>query len=244
MVEAKGSTNFGPIPQAEKTGHLKIVPNARVTTIEVDRKGRASGVASYVLKGGEQDLLPAGRASCVLCTYVYENTRLLLLSKSKAFPKGLSNNHGQVGRNYISHVYPADRTASSRESLTSIASPGRARSEQATTTVERRQLRPHLGTPTSSGAPFSTRGWRTSRSAHRARPTPPSVPALRHRLEGMAAQERQLGRGRQRPDREPPLRGQLRRPRPDDQGCLGAVGPPRVTFLDLHAQEKARYAFA
>jgi gluconate 2-dehydrogenase alpha chain len=28
---------------------------------------------------------------------------MLLLSKSKAFPDGLSNNHGQVGRHYMSH---------------------------------------------------------------------------------------------------------------------------------------------
>jgi len=27
-----------------------------------------------------------------------KNTRLLLLSKSKAYPNGLSNNHGQVGK--------------------------------------------------------------------------------------------------------------------------------------------------
>jgi gluconate 2-dehydrogenase alpha chain len=36
--------------------------------------------------------------------YVYENTRLLLLSTSKARPDGLSNRHGQVGRNYMAHV--------------------------------------------------------------------------------------------------------------------------------------------
>ena len=39
----------------------------------------------------------------LLASYAYENVRLLLLSKSKAFPNGLSNNHGQVGRHYLSH---------------------------------------------------------------------------------------------------------------------------------------------
>jgi gluconate 2-dehydrogenase alpha chain len=39
----------------------------------------------------------------VLATYTYENVRLLLLSKSKAYPNGLSNNLGQVGKNYIGH---------------------------------------------------------------------------------------------------------------------------------------------
>ena len=35
--------------------------------------------------------------------FTYENVRLLLLSKSKPFPNGLSNNRGQVGRHYFSH---------------------------------------------------------------------------------------------------------------------------------------------
>ena len=39
----------------------------------------------------------------LLASFTYENTRLLLLSKSKAFPNGLSNNHKQVGRHYFSH---------------------------------------------------------------------------------------------------------------------------------------------
>ena len=42
------------------------------------------------------------RSSCS-ASYTYENVRLLLLSKSKAFPNGLSNNHGQVGKHYIGH---------------------------------------------------------------------------------------------------------------------------------------------
>jgi gluconate 2-dehydrogenase alpha chain len=39
----------------------------------------------------------------LLASYTYENTRLLLLSESKPYPKGLSNNHGQVGRHYFGH---------------------------------------------------------------------------------------------------------------------------------------------
>jgi len=47
----------------------------------------------------------------LLSSYTYENSRLLLLSKSKAFPNGLSNNHGQVGRHYMSHGQSASVTA-------------------------------------------------------------------------------------------------------------------------------------
>ena len=47
----------------------------------------------------------------LLATFTYENTRLLLLSKSAAFPNGLSNNHGQVGKHYLSHHQGAPVTA-------------------------------------------------------------------------------------------------------------------------------------
>src|SRR5258707_15200568 len=39
----------------------------------------------------------------LVASYTYENVRLLLLSRSKAYPNGLSNNHDQVGRHYFSH---------------------------------------------------------------------------------------------------------------------------------------------
>jgi gluconate 2-dehydrogenase alpha chain len=99
-VDAKGSTNLAPIPQAEKTGNLKVVEHARVLEIVVDGDGLASGVR--YLKGNAVHFQPA--RAVLLAGYTYENTRLLLLSKSSAFPNGLSNNHGQVGRHYLAHV--------------------------------------------------------------------------------------------------------------------------------------------
>ena len=99
-VDAKGSTNLAPIPQAEKTGNLKVVEHARVLEIVVDGDGLASGVR--YLKGNAEHFQPA--RAILLAGYTYENTRLLLLSKSSAFPDGLSNNHGQVGRHYLAHV--------------------------------------------------------------------------------------------------------------------------------------------
>ena len=87
------------IPRAQKTGNLDVVTEAQVTRIDVDREGRASGV--QYLKGGETYIQPA--AVVLLASYTYENVRLLLLSSSAAYPAGLSNNHGQVGRHYFSH---------------------------------------------------------------------------------------------------------------------------------------------
>ena len=106
-VDAKNSPAITTIPKAQKTGRLQVVTRAHVTTIEVDREGRASGV-TYVTDGVEY-FQPA--KVVLLASYTYENTRTLLLSKSSAYPNGLSNNHGQVGRHYFSHNQQAGVTA-------------------------------------------------------------------------------------------------------------------------------------
>lgn len=106
-VDAKNSTAVTTIPRAQATGRFKSVTQAIVTQINVDAQGRASGVT--YLQGGTEYFQPAKMV--LLATFAYENTRLLLLSKSKAFPNGLSNNHGQVGRHYFSHHQGAPVTA-------------------------------------------------------------------------------------------------------------------------------------
>jgi gluconate 2-dehydrogenase alpha chain len=106
-IRSKGSTAVTTIPKAQQTGRLDVVTQATVTTIEVDQNGRTRGV-NYV-KGGMEYFQPA--SVVLLASYVYENVRLLLLSKSKAYPAGLSNNHGQVGRHYFSHNQGAAVTA-------------------------------------------------------------------------------------------------------------------------------------
>jgi gluconate 2-dehydrogenase alpha chain len=92
---AKGSAELTVIPRAEATGLLRIETGARVTSIEVGRDGLASG-ARYVKDGVERFI--AAR-TVLLCAFVYENTRLLLVS-------GLANDAGQVGRHYMAHVTP------------------------------------------------------------------------------------------------------------------------------------------
>ncbi|MDC3266820.1 GMC family oxidoreductase [Gammaproteobacteria bacterium] len=98
-VEAKNSTAVSTIPKAQKTGNLAVVTEAHVTRIHVDKDGRASAVE--YLKNGEIYLQPADVV--LLAGYTYENARLLLLSDSDAYPNGLSNNNGQVGRHYMTH---------------------------------------------------------------------------------------------------------------------------------------------
>jgi gluconate 2-dehydrogenase alpha chain len=99
---AKGALDTTVIPRAEATGRLRIETGARVVRIEVDGDGRTTGV-TYVKDGREQ--FAAARA-VLLGAFTYENIRLLLLSDSKAYPHGLSNNHGRVGRDFMCHVTP------------------------------------------------------------------------------------------------------------------------------------------
>jgi gluconate 2-dehydrogenase alpha chain len=106
-VDAKSSTAVTTIPKAVETGRLKVVTRAHVTTLEADGEGRVSGV-NYLVDGTEY-FQPA--KVVLLASYVYENVRLLLLSKSKPYPKGLSNQHGQVGKHYFSHNQGASVTA-------------------------------------------------------------------------------------------------------------------------------------
>ncbi len=106
-VNAKSSPAVSTIPKAQKTGRFQVVTEAHVTRIEVDRDGRASGV-TYI-KDNAEFTQPADVV--LIASQTYENVRLLLLSKSPAFPNGLSNNHAQVGRHYFSHAQFGGLTA-------------------------------------------------------------------------------------------------------------------------------------
>ena len=106
-VSAKNSTAVTTIPRAETTGRLQVVTEATATSIEVDALGRATGV-TYI-KDGRTVFQPA--TVVLLAGYVYENVRLLLLSTSKPYPRGLSNNQGQVGRHYFAHNLGGGATA-------------------------------------------------------------------------------------------------------------------------------------
>jgi gluconate 2-dehydrogenase alpha chain len=106
-VSAKNSTSVTTIPAAEKTKNLTIFERAQVTRILSDANGKVTGV--QYIRDGQEYFQPA--KVVLLASYTYENNRLLLLSKSKAYSNGLSNNHGQVGKHYIGHWATRERTA-------------------------------------------------------------------------------------------------------------------------------------
>ena len=106
-VSAKSSTAVTTIPAAAKTKRLTIFDLAQVTRIAADASGRVTGV-NY-LRNGEEFFQPC--KAVLLAGYTYENSRLLLLSKSGAYRNGLANNHGQVGRHFFAHYQTGAVTA-------------------------------------------------------------------------------------------------------------------------------------
>lgn len=98
-LRAKNSTCFSTIPAALKTKNLTIFDRAQVTRILADNRGKVTGV--LYIRDGQEFFQPA--KAVLVGSYTYENVRLLLLSKSKAFPNGLANRHGQVGKHYFGH---------------------------------------------------------------------------------------------------------------------------------------------
>jgi gluconate 2-dehydrogenase alpha chain len=106
-VNAKNSTAVTTIPAALKTKNLTIFDLAHVTRLVADSSGRVIGV-SY-LRNREEFFQPA--KVVLLASYTYENSRLLLLSKSATYRNGLSNNHGQVGKHFFAHYQTGAVTA-------------------------------------------------------------------------------------------------------------------------------------
>jgi gluconate 2-dehydrogenase alpha chain len=233
MADAKGATDVGAIAEAERTKNLKVVTGARVTKIEVDKNGRATG-ATFV-KGGKTYFQPADVV--ILSTYIYENTRLLLLSTSKAFPKGLSNNSGQVGQHYISHLYGGMNGLFPGKELNRFSGSGAQR-----TTVDdwNADNFDHKGLNFIGGAVIDAR--MENKPIGAARSTPPSVPtwgsawkdwlhknansvgAVGTQVEVLPYQENYC-------DLDPTVKDAWGRP------------VLRITF-NLQAQETARHAFA
>src|SRR5882757_5846321 len=100
-VGAKSSILVTKLPEADKTGNFKLVTGAMCYRVNSDNSGRATGVSYYGPDGSdnsiEADLV-------VLAPFIYDNVRLLLLSKTERFPNGLANSSGHVGKHVMAHI--------------------------------------------------------------------------------------------------------------------------------------------
>ncbi len=84
---------------AEVQELLRSSITRRSRASQADNNGKVTGV--LYIRDGKEYFQPA--KVVLVASYTYENARLLLLSKSKAYPNGLSNNHGQVGKHHFGH---------------------------------------------------------------------------------------------------------------------------------------------
>ncbi|MBU0484961.1 MAG: GMC family oxidoreductase [Proteobacteria bacterium] len=95
---AKGSSRAALLDRAVATGKCEIRPHAKVYRLVSDKKGKVK-TAEYFDKTGAVQQISA-KIFVVACQAV-ETSRLLLSSTGPHHPKGLGNNHNQVGKNLI-----------------------------------------------------------------------------------------------------------------------------------------------
>src|SRR5712691_5106866 len=100
-VGAKSSILVTKLPEADATGNFKLLTGAMVYRVNSDNSGRVTGVAYWGADGSDNTI----EAELVILTpFIYDNTRLLLLSKTDKFPNGLANSSGQVGKHLMAHM--------------------------------------------------------------------------------------------------------------------------------------------
>jgi choline dehydrogenase-like flavoprotein len=88
---------------ARDTGNLQVLPNTITSEVIVDeRANRVTGVVVFDRVTKQRRELRAG--AVVLAASTLETTRLLLNSRSRAYPTGLANSSGVVGRYLCEHV--------------------------------------------------------------------------------------------------------------------------------------------
>ncbi len=99
-VGAKSSILVTKLPEADATGNFKLLTGTMVYRVNSDNSGRVTGV-SYYGPDGSENVIEADLV--ILTPYIYDCTRLLLLSKTEKFSNGLANSSGFVGKCLMSH---------------------------------------------------------------------------------------------------------------------------------------------
>ncbi len=100
IFKAKSSVDQAIIPRAEKTGNLKLITRSQVTQILTNEKGEITGL-KYQERNTSKTL--AARRY-VFAAGAVETPRLLLASKSTAWPSGFGNSADQIGRYFMETV--------------------------------------------------------------------------------------------------------------------------------------------
>lgn len=102
-IGAKGTTYSISLPRARATGLLDLRANATVFDLPV-KDGKITGARYLDEHGKEHEILAR---QTVVSAGSIGTPHLLLMSTSSAFPNGLANGSGQVGRHLSFHHHPS-----------------------------------------------------------------------------------------------------------------------------------------
>ena len=84
-VGAKSSILVTKLPEADATGNFRLITGAMCHRVTSDNSGRVTGVNYYGADGSDNTI---EAEIVILSTFIYDNTRLLLVSKSGNSPTG------------------------------------------------------------------------------------------------------------------------------------------------------------
>jgi choline dehydrogenase-like flavoprotein len=87
---------------ARDTGHLTVRPYSIVSEVLVDAENRATGVR--VIDANTREVMDFTARAVVLGAGTLESTRILLNSRSRAFPDGVGNSSGLLGCYLSEHI--------------------------------------------------------------------------------------------------------------------------------------------
>jgi gluconate 2-dehydrogenase alpha chain len=100
-VGAKSSILVTKLPEADATGNFKLITGAMCYRVNSDNTGKVTGV-SYYGPGRSDNTIEADIV--IVAPFIYDNTRLMLLSKTDRFPNGLANSSGHLGKHLMAHI--------------------------------------------------------------------------------------------------------------------------------------------
>jgi gluconate 2-dehydrogenase alpha chain len=100
-VGAKSSILVTKLPEADATGNFKLITGALCHRVNSDSSGKVTGVSYY---GPDRSDNTIEADVVILAPFIYDNVRLLLLSKTEKFPNGLANSSGHVGKHIMAHI--------------------------------------------------------------------------------------------------------------------------------------------
>ena len=103
MTHSYFNAAFTTVPDALRTGNCTLISNAMVHKVLMDESANRVAGVLYVDRNTKQIRELHARV-VVLCAQTQESTRILLNSGTRAYPNGLANSSGVLGRYLTAHV--------------------------------------------------------------------------------------------------------------------------------------------